>query len=344
MSIKVQNDGLQRLFEAALKAEDEEQPEAALQLYQQAIKVDKNHPAPQFRFAALLLEQHKYKEAIKVTTTVVKRWPWALAYLIMGRSYLELWRYSKAEQAFRQSLAMKPKPESWVFLGVTLTQLDRDDEAMDSYQRALQLDPDYEEAHYNLGCCYKLQNQPAQAESHFRKAIAIDPKYSRAYAELGIVLARKGETKEGAQLLRKSIRLNPSYGWSRVYLANTLWHQRKLTAADEQYRKVIEIWPEFSLSYWCYGGFLADEQRDLLLAETYLRKAVALEPHDEQSNYWLGKYLLRWNKHNEAKLYLKKAARLGHQKAALLVADTWPPRPKAILPVESLILASTHED
>lgn len=335
---------MQRLFEAALTAEDEEQPEEALKLYQQAIKVDKNLPAPQFRFAALLLEQHKYKEAIKVTGSFVKRWPWPLAYLIMGRSYLELWRYSKAEQAFRQSLAIKPKPETWVFLGFTLTQLDRDDEAMDCYYQALQLDPNYEEAHYNLGCCYKLQNQPAQAESHFRKAIEIDPKYSRAYAELGIVLKKKGEIKEAVQLLRKSIRLNPNYGWSRVYLANTLWHQRKLKAADEQYQKVIEIWPMFSLSYWCYGGFLADEQRDLLLAETYLRKAVALEPQDEESNYWLGKCLLRWNRHNEAKNYLKKAARLGHQKAARLVADTWSPRPKAILPVASLILASIHED
>ncbi len=344
MPRKLQKNKSQKLYEAAIQAEDNQQMDEAAQLYHEAIKADKNSPLPQFGFAALLLEQEKYKEAIKVSRLFVKRWPWPLAYMIIGRSHLDLGQYVKAEQAFQQSLAFKPEPETWFFLGFTLIRLGRNDEAIDCYHQALKLDPDYDEAHYNLGCEYKLQNQLTQAEIHLRKAIEIDPKYSIAYAELGIVLSKKGELKEAAKLLRKSIRLEPNYGWARVYLANTLWHQRKLKAADEQYRKVIEIWPEFSLSYWCYGGFLADEQRDIALAESHLRKAVELDPQDEESNYWLGKCLLRWNRHNEAKKYLDIATRLGHQKAAGLVAATWPPRPKAIAPDETSILALIHED
>jgi superkiller protein 3 len=343
MPIKSENNKSQKLYEAALQAEDNQLPDKAAQFYQEAIKADKNSPLPQFKFAALLLEQERYKEAIQVSRLFVKRWQWSLAYTIIGRSHLELGRYIKAEQAFQQSLAIEPTPESWCFLGFTLIRLGRSDESIHCYYQALKLDPDYDEAHYNLGCEYKLQNQPGQAELHLRKAIEIDPQYAIAYAELGIVLKKKGELKEALRLLRKSIRLNPNYGWSRIYLANTLWHQRKLKAADEQYRKVIETWPEFSLSYWCYGGFLADEQRDVVLAERYLRKAVEMEPQDDQSNYWLGKCLLRWNRHDEAKKYLKKAARLGHVKAAKLITDTWPLPPKAILRGTPLVLERVYE-
>jgi tetratricopeptide (TPR) repeat protein len=343
MPSKSQKDKSQKLYEAALQAEDNQQMDEAAQLYQEAIKVDKNLPLPQFKFAALLLEQEKYKEAIQVSRLFVKRWQWSLAYTIIGRSHLELGQYVKAEQAFQQSLAIKPTPATWVFLGFTLTLLEHTNKAIDCYHQALKLDPNYEEALYNLGCEYKLQNKPIQAEIHLRKAIAIDPKYSRACAELGRVLSIKGELKEAANLLRKSIRLEPDYGWARVYLANVLWRQRKLKAADEQYRKVIEMWPEFSLSYWCYGGFLASEQRDDVLAEQYLRKAVELEPQDEESNYWLGKCLLRWNRHDEAKIYLKKAARSGHLKATQLMTDAWPPRPKVIAIDATSVLDQVYE-
>ena len=102
---------------------------------------------------------------------------------------------------------------------------------------------------------------------------------------------------------------------------------RKLKAADEQYRKLIEIWPSSSHSYWCYGSFLADEGKDKSLAESHLRKAVEIES-DDLSNYYLGKYLASWNREREAEKYLKKAMRLGHERAAALVTELYSPRPK----------------
>lgn len=328
MSRKLMKAKSSELYDAALQAEDDGRANEAIQLYQEAINADKNSPLPRFKLAALLLEHNKYQEAINVSRLFVKRWPWWSAYLILGNSYQYLGQYSRAIRALNKSIEIKPKPETWFFLAYSLTSLGRDKKAIACYQKAIELDPDYDEAHYNLGCCYKLQNQTGLAEIHLRRAIEIDPQYSLAYAELGIVMKKKGELKEAIKCLRKSIRLDPEYGWSRVYFANTLWTQRKLKAADEQYRKVIEIWPKFSLSYWCYGGFLAFENRNVDLAEQYLRKAVELEPDDEESNYWLGKCLLEWNRQDEAKIYLKKAAQSGHLKATKLLANTWPSRPR----------------
>ena len=42
------------------------------------------------------------------------------------------------------------------------------------YQRAIQIDPNYALAHYNLACIYSLKNEQTQAIEWLQKAIALD--------------------------------------------------------------------------------------------------------------------------------------------------------------------------
>ena len=74
-----------------------------------------------------------------------------------------------------------------------LDRLGRHDEAEECLRKALEVDPDYDEAHYNLGYNYKKEGKFALAEKHLRRAIEIDPKYAQAYAELGALLLRGEE-------------------------------------------------------------------------------------------------------------------------------------------------------
>ena len=80
-------------------------------------------------------------------------------------------------------------------------------------------------------------------------------------------------------------------------------------------RKVIELWPNNSLSYTCYGDFLAYVGKDISTAEWYLRKAIEIDPSDAMTNYNLGNRLAIWGRDKEAKRFLKKAARQGHFRA-----------------------------
>jgi tetratricopeptide (TPR) repeat protein len=328
--MKSQDDKAQRLFDAASKAEDEGNLSKALRLYKKVAEIDKNAPHPIVMIASVLCDQGQWKVAIQAARKVTRRWPHSrgahLAYSIMGDCYREQRQFLRAERAYRQALVIKPQPWTWVLLSNVLLRLGRDDESITCLQNALKVDPDYEEAHYNLGVEYKLRGQYARAEKHLRRAIEIDPDYAIAYAELGFILIRhkkgvrdKIKATEAIRLLKKSIKLYPNYGWSRVYLANALWGVRKLKAADEQYRKVIELWPNDSLSYWCYGGFLAYEGTNDSLAEEYLRKAIELDPKDDEANYNLGKHLHYWDRNDEARKYLKKAARKGHERSTKIL-------------------------
>jgi tetratricopeptide (TPR) repeat protein len=242
------------------------------------------------------------------------------AYSVIARSYAELGRWKMAERFYRQSLAIDQKSWTWVFLGRALGRLGRHDEAEECLRKALKVDPDDDEAHYNLGCVYRMKGKFARAEKHLRRAIEIDPKYALAYAELGALLVKqKNQTKEAVGYLKRAIDYDPTDGWSRAYLANALIRLKRLKAAEDQYHKLLELWPTHSLSYWCYGDFLASYRNDSSTAEWYLRKAVEIEPKNQITNYYLGKHLFYWDRKDEAKRFLTNAARLGNAKARELL-------------------------
>jgi len=310
---------LQKVFDAAIAAEEAGHSAKALRLYEQASEIDPDASHVQLRWASLLHDEGQWKDAIRVARQLIKRRPRVyLAHRLIASSYDELGRLAMAERAYKQSLAIKQCPITWVLLGSVLGRLNRNEEAEECLRKALKVDPDYEEAHYNLGYLYRLKGKSNLAEKHLRRAIEIDRKYSLAYAELGQLLSGSGQndrTRESVRLLRKAVGYDPDDGWSRAYLANGLWTLRRLKAAEEQYRKLLELWPDNSLPYWCYGDFLAYESKDTSTAESYLRRAIEIDPKDELNNYHLGKHLLYWGRTVEAKRYLRKAARLGHSKA-----------------------------
>src|SRR5690606_9951558 len=65
--------------------------------------------------------------------------------------------------------------------------------ALDTYKRALILDPDNLIIHYRMGYVYTQSGQLDEAEQNLRLALEIDPEFAPAMAALGYVYRRIGE-------------------------------------------------------------------------------------------------------------------------------------------------------
>ena len=68
--------------------------------------------------------------------------------------------------------------------GVALTQLGRPREAIERYERALQLNPDDTDAHNNLGWTLATNGSVAEAVPHFERALALNPRDENAKRNL----------------------------------------------------------------------------------------------------------------------------------------------------------------
>jgi tetratricopeptide (TPR) repeat protein len=266
------NEQAAELFRLAIEAEEAGDQGQARDLYEAALALDPKAPHTRLRLGSLLNDLGKWNETIRIVRPLAKRSH--LAACLIARSYAQLRRWGLAERFYRQSLVIKDSPVTWVLLGEVLDRRGRHAEAVACLRKALKIDPDYEEAHYNLGYWYRSKGKLTLAEKHLKRAIEIDPRYARAYGELGqLVSQQKSRTKEAVRLLQKAVTYNPEDHWSRAYLANGLWALRKLKAAKEQYLRLIEHWPDSPLPYRWYGDFLAQESKDRGKAEPYFQLA-----------------------------------------------------------------------
>jgi len=96
---------------------------------------------------------------------------------------------------------------------------DRQVDAIEAYQRVLQIEPDHAAAHINLGTVYYNRQEYAASEFHYRRAVEIDPRYALAYFDLGNVLDETGRVQEAVDAYRNALHLAPTYADAHYNLA-----------------------------------------------------------------------------------------------------------------------------
>jgi len=80
-------------------------------------------------------------------------------------------------------------------LGNAYKNIDRLDEAIAEYKRALAITPNYPDALYNLGNTYFKKGELDKAIHVYKKALAISPNFSMAHRNLGSAYLEKGKNK-----------------------------------------------------------------------------------------------------------------------------------------------------
>jgi cytochrome c-type biogenesis protein CcmH/NrfG len=101
--------------------------------------------------------------------------------------------------------------EAWVRLGNLLMDTNRFGEAIDAYQKALDIDPKDVDVRVDMGICYRNSGKPDIAVKEFRKGIEINPSHVNAHKNLAIVLAYDMHDSAGAvKEFEKSLQLEPN--------------------------------------------------------------------------------------------------------------------------------------
>ena len=92
-------------------------------------------------------------------------------------------------------------------------------EAIATYHRVLELEPDHAAAQINLGTLYYNRQDYLAAEKHYRCAVEVDPRYALAHFDLGNVLDETGRVQLAIQSYRSALQLAPTYADAHYNLA-----------------------------------------------------------------------------------------------------------------------------
>jgi tetratricopeptide (TPR) repeat protein len=104
----------------------------------------------------------------------------------LGRCLLALGEFAQAESVLRRETANHPDlVNAFNALGIALVQQQRRHEALVSFTRAAQLDPQSAEAHNNIGSVLLELHREEEAIPHLRKVIELAPHQAEPHHNLG---------------------------------------------------------------------------------------------------------------------------------------------------------------
>ena len=145
-----------------------------------------------------------------------------------------------AAELFAAAVAIEEKPE-------------RQNEALQTYRRVLELDPKHAAACINLGTLFYNQQNYIEAEKHYRRAIAIDPRYALGYFDLGNVLDETGRLEEAVSAYQAAIAISPTYADAHYNLALAFERLRRPRKALPHWRSYIKLDPVGAWSNYARG-------------------------------------------------------------------------------------------
>lgn len=138
------------------------------------------------------------EDAVKLVSSENSELEVALPYFEDGNQLYNEGRKEEAIEKYRKALEIQPDyiPAKYN-LGVTLGDLDRYKEAEIILREVIKADAGHAEALNSLGFILNKQGDFAEAIKHYRKAIKIRPKYAQPHFNLGMVLLLKEEYQQG---------------------------------------------------------------------------------------------------------------------------------------------------
>lgn len=228
----------------------------------------------------------------------------------LGLSHQQAGRVPQAIACYRKAIELRPDyAEAHGNLGVALRSLGRLDEARACYERALAWDPGSSATHGNLGVVLNAQGEVEEAIAHCRQAIALDAANAAAHSTLGSAMAAQGRIEEARACFEKAAELQPELAELQLNLGRALRMLGRLDEALARLRRAAELAPR-SVDAHNELAVVFQARGELEAALAAAREAIGLDPAVARSHYELAVALGELGMIDEAMAALDKAVAL----------------------------------
>jgi serine/threonine protein kinase len=146
------------------------------------------------------------------------------------------------------------------------------EQAIQSYRRAIELNPNFDEAHHQLGFVYLHIGLLDRAQQEIEKALAINPANTLARYRLGVINMCRAKYEEAFQIFNSTPRdMNPSL--LAFYTSNALFRLGRNEEASEIIEKFFKDYPKDE------GGAVTSVKAMMLAKTGKKREAEATIQH-----------------------------------------------------------------
>ncbi len=233
-----------------------------------------------------------------------------VAQLNLGNAVWRAGRIQDAMQHYEQALAIKPDYiEAHLDLGAALIKLGRPEDAIRHYEQALKIDPDSAEAHRNLGIGLEQMGRVQEAIGHYEEALRIDSNSADAHYNLGVALEKAGRETEAIEHYQQALRSYPDYVEAYINLGSAFLRMGKVPEAVAEYEQALRINPNDAEAHSDLGAIL-QRMGKLSEAVAQYEQALRSKPDYVEAHFNLGLALEKLGRTTEAIAHYQQALKL----------------------------------
>jgi len=187
---------MNEINQAITDADNRNQAATVVLLAERWLQENPNDVWISHEYATMLYKLTRFEEALQVYRDMIERHPdhrWGI-YNQMGHLFRYRGDYKEAAKWYQKAIDEDPaEASSYIFLGATQARQGCLTEAESTHRKATQCEDGFiDEAYHNLGLVLRGQGRYEEAEVCFMKAVEIDPEYEDAIEALeGIKCVRK---------------------------------------------------------------------------------------------------------------------------------------------------------
>jgi superkiller protein 3 len=159
--------------------------------------------------------------------------------------FLTTVRQDEAVPLLEKYLAKVPNdPRAWVGLGVGYEDQKRFADAQKAFEKAIEVDPKFADAEYQLGVLISLTGNSALAMQHYERAVQLNPQHGQALEKLGNAYLEAGQFEKARDMLLRAEIADPhnrkvEYGLALAY--SKLGNREEAKVHMERFQKAGPI-------------------------------------------------------------------------------------------------------
>lgn len=160
---------------------------------------------------------------------------------------------------------------------IALTKEGKLDEAEAAYKALIATNPTRHQLHYNLAIVQAQKKDNAAAEASYQKALEIKPDYAEALNGLNTLYLSTGQAAKANELAAKAASANPNDAKAQFQVGYVAFNSGKYDEAVEAFKKVETLDPAYAETYY-FLGTIALTQNKVDECATRLEKYLSLAP------------------------------------------------------------------
>jgi serine/threonine protein kinase/DNA-binding SARP family transcriptional activator len=242
-------------------------------------------------------EKFYYDDARKSLEKAVDLDPeFAVAYLYLGRALgnLGMSKERRAANEKAKALAQKASEKERLYIEASYAS---DDKRLSIFQEMAEKYPKEKRVHYHLASSYDSNEMFDKAIEEYERALDLDPNYGYALNSFAYMYSDMGEYEKSIEYFKRYASVNPDDANPVDSMAELYFRMGRLDEAIVKYKEAVEIRPDFFTTYSRIGYIYALKE-DYQQALEWCEKDIAAAPTPGAKitgyywkaifNYWMG--------------------------------------------------------